>query len=149
MNRAKERQLVLSRVWPCNINCLKWALNALCIKFTLWRVACKVPPDLTEHCADPQAPHPLHAQLQHAQPETHCPPSQIVHAFSLVSSLLTCPPSYRFSCLPPAYSSGLNLGLPSLKANSNNALPPCGNERDKGESRNSQTCRVKGCSSSQ
>ena len=54
-----------------------------------------------------------------------------------------------FSGWTLTYSSWLNLGLSALEGIYNKALPPCRDERDTGESINFQTCRVKGCLSSQ
>lgn len=104
----------------------------------------KLPLDLSEQPTDSQPPSFLTCPaLEIAQFE--CVPSWLAHSCLLPGGFLEMPAFLLYSVADTYLFFTLNLGLSALEGIYNKALPPCRDERDTGESRNLQTCRVKGC----
>ena len=87
-------------------------------------------------------------------PALRCPvwvmmPSWLTHSCLLPGGFLVEMPALLLYSVAEHLFFTLNLGLSALEGIYNKALPPCRDERDTGESRNFQTCRVKVCLSSQ
>ena len=149
MHDAKRRQPALSCVWRGNISIYSETQMpyGYCSHADVWHPSCLWTFQNSLQTLSLIFPH---------LPSSSGP--SLSHDALLADSLMpsswrvlggdACPPAV-FSGWTLTYSSRLNLGLSALEGICNKALPPCRDERDTGESINFQTCRVKGCLSSQ